>query len=540
MRIRLRWAAFSLVFIFPYTALTEPPKSADPSATVREARPLADTITSSVGARCAKLKIQEAPLADDAEFLRRVYLDLYGRIPRVQEVRDFLKDTSADKREKLVDRLLESNGYVTNYSSFWRDLLIPPDNNQQRQGLQQQIMPWIQKQVRDNTPYDKMVYELLTASIALADGQNQRPRFRPPTQNGPAVFYQANEFKPENLGSVTSRLFLGVRLECANCHDHKFDKWKRKQFWQFAAFFAGLSQAQPDLGGVSPPQENTEQRELTIPGTDTKVGPRFLDDTTPDWKNGKSPREALADWITSKQNPYFARAIVNRIWGHLMGTGFVDPVDDFTVDNQPSNPELLDAMANSFVEHNYDIKFLIRAIVLSKPYQLTSRKTDDTQLDPMAFARMSVKSLTAEQFFDSLALATYYSENAPRSGRQGQNALSPRAEFLARFANSTDKRTEPQTSILQALALMNGTFINDITSVDRGQLLGAVIDYPADSTKDRVEMLYMSTLSRLPRSDELAKALKYIDNGGTGNDSRKAVADIFWALLNSSEFMLNH
>jgi hypothetical protein len=540
MRIRLRWAAFSLLFNVPCTVLADPPKAPEPSATVREARQLADTISTSAAARWAKLKIQEAPLADDAEFLRRVYLDLYGRIPRVQEVRDFLKDTSPDKREKLVDRLLESNGYVTNFSSFWRDLLIPPDNNQQRQALQPQIMPWIQKQVRNNTPYDRMVYELLTASIAMPDQTPNRQRFRPPSQNGPAVFYQANEFKPENLGSVTSRLFLGVRLECANCHDHKFDKWKRKQFWQFAAFFAGLSPAQPDNGAFAPPQEDTDRRELTIPGTDTKVEARFLDDTMPDWKKGKSPREALADWITSKQNPYFARAIANRIWGHLMGVGFVDPVDDFTVDNQPSNPELLDALANAFVEHNYDIKYLIRAICLSKPYQLTSRMTDETQLDPTAFARMSVKSLTAEQFFDSLALATYYNEAAPRTGRQRDVTLSPRAEFLARFANSTDKRTEPQTSILQALALMNGTFINDITSVDRGQLLGAVIDYPSENTKDRVEMLYMSTLSRLPRSDELTKAQKYIESGGAGNDSRKAVADIFWALLNSSEFMLNH
>jgi hypothetical protein len=530
--------AFALLVMVPALAKTETPSQ---SQTVREAQPLVDAINKHVAARWAKLKVQEATQADDAEFLRRVYLDIFGRIPRVSDARKFLEDKSPNKREKLVDELLESNGYVSNYTSYWRTLLIPPDNNQQRQFLQVQIQPWIQKKVRENAPYDKMVYELLTASFGGAGPDDGGIR-RPVTQNGPAVFYQANEFKPDNLGSATSRLFLGVRLECANCHDHKFDKWKRKQFWQFAAFFSGFTPAQPDQGIFFTGQEDRSRRELTIPGTDTKVEARFLDDTAPEWSKDRSPREALADWITSKKNPYFARAIVNRIWGHLMGFGIVDPVDDFTVDNQPSNPELLDALANAFVEHNYDLKYLIRAIVLSKPYQLTSKQTHESQLDTTAFARMSVKSLTAEQFFDSLALATYYNESTPvRGGGRGGNnvVVSPRDEFIARFANNTDKRTEPQTSILQALALMNGKFLDDITSVDRGQLLGSVIDF-ARTNEECVEMLYMATLSRKPTADELAKGVRYLGSGGVSNDSKKAAADLFWVLLNSSEFLFNH
>ncbi len=302
----------------------------------------------------------------------------------------------------------------------------------------------------------------------------------------------------------------------------------------------GIRPAKPDADGFSPVSEDRHRRELTIPGTDTKVQAQFLDGTVPDWKKTRTPREALADWVTSRDNPYFARAIVNRMWGHLMGVGIVDPVDDFTEDNQPSNPELLDSLAKAFVEHDYDLKYLIRAIVLSKPYQLTSRLTHASQLDATAFARMSLKGLTPEQFFDSLALATGYNESAPDTDPQRFGVLTPRAEFLAKFSNIADRRTEPQTSILQALSLMNGKFLADVTSVDRGRLLGAVIDYPYSSNKERIEVLYLSTLSRKPRSDELAKTQKYIESGGAGADSRKAVADILWVLLNSSEFLLNH
>jgi len=543
MRWRMPFSAITLLIVVPAAAWTEPTTGPAQSAMVREAQPLVDAINKHVAARWTKLKVQEAPLADDAEFMRRVFLDISGRIPYTSEARDFLDDKAADKREKLIEKLLESSGYVGTYSAFWRDLLIPPDNNQQRQLLQRQITPWIQKKIRENTAYDKMVFELLTAPVATGNTGGGRPG-RLGAQNGPAIFYQANEYKPDNLGSATSRLFLGVRLECANCHDHKFDKWKRKQFWQYAAFFAGIGTSQPQDFGDGQGEEDRGRNELTIPGTDIKVKARFLDDSVPDWKKGKSPREALAEWITSKDNPYFARAIVNRIWGHLMGFGIVEPVDDFTVDNQPSNPELLDALAKAFVEHNYDMKYLIRAIVLSKPYQLTSKMTNESQLDTTAFARMSVKSLTAEQFFDSLALATYYNESAPvtKGGRRdpNNNVVSPRDEFIARFANNSDKRTEPQTSILQALALMNGKFLNDITSADRGQLLGGAVLFKPEDSKRCIEALYLATLSREPTADEMSKAVKYIEGGGVSNDKSKAAADLYWVLLNSSEFMFNH
>jgi hypothetical protein len=508
-----------------------PSPSAEPSSTISEARSLSDMIDQQVVARWVKLKVQEAPRADDAEFVRRIYLDLAGRIPRFTEVRDFLADPAVDKREKLIDHLLESPVYVANFTAFWRSLLIPQNASDQVQGVEQQLTAWIRDNVRANTPYNEMVHELLTAPLNTPAQPDDVKRPRRVKANWAAVFFQANEFKPENLAAATSRLFLGMKLECASCHDHPFDKWKRKQFWEFTAFFSGV---QPTGDEVK------ERREIMIPSTGATVSAGFLDGTRPSWKPDASTRETLADWVTSPNNPYFARTIVNRMWAHFMGTGIVDPVDDFTIDNMPTHPELLDVLAKQFVAHKYDLKYLIRAITLSKTYQLTSKLTHPSQLEPGSFARMSLKGLTAEQFFDSLALATGYRETEQSADPRRFGGNSPRADFLARFANTVGRRTEPQTSILQALAMMNGRFVQDLTSVDRGELLGAVIDFPHKSDTERVEVLYLSTLSRQPRPEELARTLKYIETGGPGGDKRKAIADVFWALLNSSEFLFNH
>jgi Protein of unknown function (DUF1553)/Protein of unknown function (DUF1549) len=335
-------------------------------------------------------------------------------------------------------------------------------------------------------------------------------------------------------------MFLGIKLECAQCHDHPFAKWTRQQFWEYAAFFSGIQPGQQGnffAGG----QDRPDLRQLKIAGTDKVVQARFLDGTEPEWRAGSNTRVTLADWMTRADNPFFARAAANRLWSHFFGIGLTEPVDEPADDNPPSHPELLDDLARQLAEHQFDIKFLIRAILTSKAYQLTSAGGDPGQDDPRLFARMAIKGLTPEQLFDSLAQATGYRE-PPRSLDPRAflfNGNTPRGDFLSKFA-SQGKRTEHQTSILQALALMNGRFVGDATSLERSEVLAAVIDAPFLDTAQRIEALYLASLTRKPTTGETARMLRYVEGGGAKKDPKTALADVFWVLLNSSEFLLNH
>jgi hypothetical protein len=517
-----------------------PPAAQQPAGA--DALALARQIDRHVAAGLKERGVTAAPLAGDAEFVRRVYLDLAGRIPRVSEARTFLADKRADKRARLVEALLAGPHYVNHFTHVWRKLLLPENNNQQVQFFTNQIEQWARQRVLANAPYDRMVRDLLTAQLMTGRGGRMGGGPLGGYDPGAAAFYQVNEMKPENLAAATSRLFLGVKMECAQCHNHPFAKWTRKQFWEYAAFFAGIRPQQANAGVFSPAVDDPRVHEITIPGLEKKVRAKFLDGRDPDFKGETQPRAALAAWVTAPDNPYFARAAANRMWEHFFGVGLVDPVDDFREENPASHPALVDDLAKGLVRHGYDLKFLIRAITLSQTYQRTSEMTHANQADLRAFARMPVKGLSAEQIFDSLALAVGYRENGRRGRGFGFNAAfgSPRAEFLSKFANPVDRRTEYQTSILQALALMNGKFIADATSLERSETLAAVADSPFMDVRQKLDTLYLAALARPMRSSEAGRLVGYVSRGGPSRDPRKALADVFWVLLNSSEFILNH
>jgi hypothetical protein len=482
----------------------------------QDAQALAARIEQLIAARWAADDVQPAPLADDAEFVRRVYLDLTGRIPSVAQVRRFLKDRTPDKRRRLIDQLLESGAYVQHFTHVWRAVLLP-ENVAAGQGgnFRAGFETWLRKQLADNTPYDQMVRQILQPG-------------------GPRAFYQARENKPENLAAATSRLFLGVHLECAQCHSHPFARWKREQFWSLAAFFSDLPQPRQPGAKVQAPRPSS--RQIQIPGTDKVVPARFLDGKEPVWTDNAEPRTTLAEWVTSADNPYFARAVVNRLWAHFFGMGLVEPVDDLGDQNPASHPELLNELSRQFAAHQFDLKFLIRAIIISQTYQRTSLVSHPSQEDPRRFARMALKGLTAEQLFDSLAQATGYEEPARRPGQAGGS----RAAFLTRFANPGGKSVEFRLSILQALSLMNGKLVADATDLEESQTLGAVLDAPFMDATQQIETLYLATLGRLPRPEETSRLVKYVQGGGSDGNPRKALADVLWALLNSGEFILNH
>jgi hypothetical protein len=514
-----------------------------PDAQARDVAALAERIDQAIAAKWVARGVKPTHAADDAEFLRRVYLDLVGRIPTVADARAFLDDGSADKRLRLVNRLLSHPQHVEHITTAWRQMWMPQTNDRNVQFLARSLETWLGKQFRANVPYDKMVRELLTASIA-SPNRNSYPRDSS-EKPLPIAFYMMNESKAENLAASTSRLFLGIKIECAQCHDHPFAKWSKRQFWEYAAFFSGIQPFEPRFPSSSSIKEDPARRVIKVAGTDKEYEARFLDGRVPQWKTGVASRVTLADWITSSDNPYFARNVVNRVWAHFFGIGLIEPVDEPGPENPPSHPELLDELAKQFAAHQFDLRFLFRAITASQTYQLSSAMTDPSQNDPRTFARSAVRGLTGEQLFDSLATATGY--QARLEQQDPVRFVSTRAEFVTRFSNRSDKRTEYQTSILQALALMNGKFTGDTTNPAESKApqqtltLIAVQDAPfMDTSAKKVETLYLAALSRKPTTSESDRFAEYIQKGGPEHDSKKALSDVFWALLNSAEFFLNH
>lgn len=519
--------------------------AASPADDARDVLRLAEKIDGYIAQRWKSEKVTPSGPVDDATFIRRVSLDIAGKIPAVADLHEFLDEKSPDKRQRLVERLLDSPAYIMHFSNVWRAVMLPEaDSNLEVRFLVPGFEAWLRKQFSANTGFDEVVREILTVPV---DPRLMSNPFQPQTDVSPVGFYQAKQLKPENLAAGTARMFLGVRIECAQCHDHPFDDWKREQFWGYAAFFAGVERDQTAAGALDAIRELFGSREVQIPGTEKKVVPTYLDGDSPKLKFRDKPRSILADWMISQNNSYFARTAVNRLWGHFFGIGIVNPVDDFTADNPPSHPELLDELASQFAAHKFDFKFLIRAITASETYQLSSQQVDPSAAkggekikeNPRLFARMSVKGLSAEQLFDSIAQATGYHEPFGSRNPQGLMNNSQREEFIRMFENARDSVTEQQTTILQALSMMNGQFVSEATGLEKSSTLAAVVEFPLMSTSERIETLYLAALSRPPRPDELERLTKYVDTGGAAGDPKKALSDIFWALLNSSEFLFN-
>jgi hypothetical protein len=494
----------------------------------QDAQTLSARIDELIGLRLTKEGVPPAPPADDAEFFRRLSLDLNGRIPAVTQLVDFLDDPRPDKRRLWVDELLDGpenvSLYVQHFAHFWRRQLLA-QTTKQPDTLVAPLEGWLRQQLTVNTPYDQLVRRLLSDANS-------------------AFIYLANENKPENLASRTSRLFLGIKLECAQCHeDRSGGTWKQKQFWEYAAFFTGLREEQGNSSFVfssvatAPRPQKTGPARIQISGSNTWVNARFLDGGEPNWQRAVKPRQALSEWIARGDNPWFARAAVNRLWHYFLGVGLIDPVDGLgSVDNPPSHPELFDELVRQFVAHDLDLKFLIRAIAGSRTYQRSSRQTHPGQADPRRFARAGSRGLTPEQLYDSLVLATGYRSDPARVGSVGDfRAGPPRAVFLAAFEDTNSQPVDFRASIQQALMMMNGKFIEEATSSARSATVTAVIESNRP-VEQRIEELYLVVLSRKPRPEESRRLL----DCATTRDSKEALRDILWSLLNSTEFVLNH
>jgi hypothetical protein len=472
--------------------------------------------------------------ASDAEFMRRVYLDLTGRIPHVSEVQAFLDDPSPDRRELLVERLLAHRDHATHLAAVWREVLLPSDVDLTRLGGTAKFDEWLAERFAENVSYDKVVRELL-----LAEGRV--------SESGPLLFYAALKLNPEELAARTSRAFLGVRMECAQCHDHFFDETiTQRDFWSFAAFFARISRPRGKMEMTSPVlavRDNAEG-DVTIPESDEVVRPRLplSGDEIEDTPDGPTRRAQLVDWLTSKNNGHFARATVNRVWSHLFGRGIVEPVDDMRPANAPIAPEVLDTLSRDFAASGFDLRRLLRELVLTQAYQLTSQSETSDPSRTLHFAQMNIKSFTAEQLYDCISVASgRRAEIFSTMNGVGLERFSDmsRQAFVEQFRAPQGQATDYQAGIPQALTLMHGGLIHSATDLATSGLLKSLAA-PFFSDEQRLDTLFLSTLSRYPDEREREVMLQPITAASDDKEKQQALGDVLWVLLNSAEFTLNH
>jgi hypothetical protein len=477
--------------------------------------------------------IHPAQPAGDAEFMRRVYLDLTGRVPSVAEAREFLSATEPDRRETLVNRLLSHRDHATHFASAWRSILIPADVDLTRLGGAGKFDEWLAERFTANEPYDKIVEQLL-----LAEGRV--------SESGPLLFYAAVKLNPEELAARTSRAFLGVRMECAQCHDHPFDDdISQQDFWSFAALFARISRPEGKMEMTSPVLQVRDNRsgDVKLPESEEIVPPRLPETETPLVEGDQSPsrRRQMVDWLTARDNKHFAQATVNRVWAHLFGRGLVEPVDDMRPANPAIAPEVLDALARDFAASGFDLRRLVRALVLTKAYQLSSESTNDDPSRTLYFAQMNIKSFTAEQLYDCITVVS--GSGGAGAARADATSLArtgdaTRAAFIQQFRTQPGQATDYQAGIPQALTMMHGALVSRATDKATSGLLKS-LSAPFFTDEQRVDTLFLATLSRYPAEGERDAVVETLAALGAA-DRQQALGDVLWALVNSAEFTLNH
>jgi len=482
----------------------------------------ARTIDAEINKALAADSIKASPLADDAEFLRRVYLDLTGIVPTAEQAQAFLTSTESNKRAKLIDELLASPRYAKFWAENWANLTIPTDSNNRRLDTSS-YESWLADHFSKNTPLDSLVYDLLTSTGEM-------------DKNGAVSYFIANA-SPDKMTDNVTQTFLGVKLQCAQCHNHPFVEWKQDQYWGMAAFFMkvrtnGNPNQAAKKGITLAVMEGAAGRKPQLPESAKIVPATFLQGEAPKLDAQDPYRPVLAKWITSTKNEFFAKAMVNRLWFQMFGRGLVNPVDDMHEGHPATHPELLAQLTEQFKASGFDMKFLLRAIANSDTYQRTSRAQDGNEIDTELYSHAFMRVLSAEQLYDSLELVL----GRERGGREGKrpqqqvrNAGTPRQAFVKFFR--TVENPDPldyQAGIPQALRLMNSPQANGAAVVN--ELQNA-------SPEEAVQKLYLTVLSRRATDAEVQRMTQFASQQAS---PRAAYGDMLWALVNSSEFALNH
>ncbi|HUS08477.1 MAG TPA: DUF1549 and DUF1553 domain-containing protein [Bryobacteraceae bacterium] len=490
-----------------------------------------------IDAKLQRLKIQPSPAVDDVAFLRRASADLTGQLPTPAEIKDFLADPapSQAKRVKMIDRLMSRPSFVDHWTLKWGDLL---QNNRKYIGDKGawEFREWIRESVAKNTHYDKFVRELLTS-------------YGSSYENPAANYFRVTRDAKQTM-EKTTQVFLGVRMVCTQCHDHPFERWTQNQYYEMTSFFSTVGLRPGFDSGEEIIYDKRDDFDVKHPKDERIMRPKFLvaastaSAAPTALPNEANRRQALADWITSKENPFFAKAMANRMWSYFLGKGIIDPVDDIRASNPPSNEALLNALTKDFKDHDYDLKHLIRTIVNSRTYQARISTNEWNATDNVNFSHAVPRRLNAEQLMDALTQATgirpMFPEVPadmaadafpdPHVGKDGFLDLfgRPQRESACECERKTD------LSLPHALNLINGKTISDAIADPKGRLAKAILSGAAD--RALLEEMYLVTLSRLPTPSELDQGITYLHNG----EGRTARAqDLLWALVNSKAFLYN-
>jgi hypothetical protein len=490
--------------------------------------PARNYIDEAVYAKLKKLRLTPSGVCDDATFLRRASLDLIGELPKPDEVTQFLADPDPGKRDRLVDELLNRKEFTELWVMKWAELLeIRSHDNIVYPKAALVYFEWLRNQMLDGVPLDRIVRSLVAASGS--------------TLRDPAANYFEMEPSPQKLAENTAQVFMGMRIQCAQCHNHPFDRWTLNDYYGFGAFFAQVGRKPGD-----DPRETVifdrKDGEVKHPVTGAVMPPKFLGGEVPEIKN-ETRREVLARWLTSPQNPYFARNIANIVWAHFLGRGIIEPVDDVRISNPPSNPELLDALAARLVDYQYDLKKLVRDICTSRTYQLETRPNDTNATDERNFAKASIRRIRAELLLDCISEVTETQDKFPGLPRVAKAVEIPDGNstdyFLTTFGRasrttvcSCEVKVDPNLS--QALHLLNGDTIQN--KIEQGGVVKALLKR-RDTPEQVIANLYLRCLSREPTPEEVAKLDGFLKDG---RPQEQVLNDVFWSLLNAKEFVFNH
>jgi len=493
-----------------------------------------------------KLKTVGMPpseVCDDSTFIRRSCIDIAGRLPTPQEAREFLSDSDPARRDKWIDKLLDGPDYADNFAAKWSALL----RNKRTEGTHKRgtyaFHAWIRDSLLANKPYDQFVREILVASGEMG-------------LNPPVAWYRQVK-EPTTQLEDTAQLFLGQRLQCAQCHHHPFEKWSQQDYYSFAAFFSQVAKKP----GMQPGEEIIYHKRGNASATNKKtkqsVKPAGLGTIPVGLTPDDDPRQALVDWMAAKDNRFFARSLVNRYWKHFFNRGLVDPEDDMRETNPATNPELLDALAKRFVESGYDLKTLVRTICRSHVYQLSSLPNKYNGVDKQYFSRYYPKRLTAEVLLDAVNDVTKSEsqfDGLPPGTRAVQlpdNSFNASSYFLTVFgrpdsSTSCECERSQDASLAQSLHLLNAKDIQEKLANDKGRAALMATD-TSDSDETKIHELYRRIYSREPDEKELTLAKGYIEKLTKGKEQKEMVTgkrqtyeDIIWALINTKEFLFNH
>jgi hypothetical protein len=490
--------------------------------------PVTNEVDKRVFAKLQQLQILPSDVCSDTDFLRRSTLDLTGRLPNIEESSAFLADTAADKRPRLVDRLLETPDYAHFWSMKWGDLLRCNSRRLTATGVHK-FRRWLYDVVSTDKPLNEFAHELLTAQGS--------------TQQNPAANYWRASRDEIDATETTAQLFLGIRIQCAKCHNHPFEKWTQDDYYGIAAAFHRVGRK----AGKLPNDEFIFVKsggEVKQPRTGETMKVRLLLQGSVDVPDDQDRRTVFADWLTGPANPFFAKSVANRIWGHIMGRGIVEPVDDFRDSNPPSNPELLAVLAEELVKSGYSTKHVIRLIMNSRVYQLSSQRNDFNADDEIYFSHATTRMLTAEQLLDGICHVTGVAEKFkgmpagtraidlvdPPTGHKFLQVFGqPQRELPCECERSTD------SNLSQALQLINGPVVHNKIRDKNGNLHQWITGGKND--QEIVSLLYLTALSREPIEAEVQTSLRHI---AANSDRTSALEDVAWAVINSKEFLFQH